>query len=260
MTTFQTLSLLSILAITLAGGYYPLVQYRYATEPHSFPGGKAFTAGVFLALSLTVMLPGAFSQWQKLLAPHNYPVATYLSISSFILLLAIEHFLEHIQQDHDTRSAIIPIVMTLMIGMCALLLGTALGVSDTLPAIMVFLAIMAHKGSASFALALTMVKSRMTRLQAWLCFICFALATPAGIVLGASMHHVFSSDAALAFKATVTSIASGVFLYLATTYELRHTPFVANCRHSRGFFIMLSGLLITVAVSLLLTYASHRAN
>lgn len=257
MTGFQWFSFLSILLISLIGGYYPLTKHNEALGEHSFSAGKSFTCGVFLALSLTVMLPGAFGLWHKILQQHFYPVATYIAIVVFIILLALEHQLDHLKEENEPNAAIIPIIMTTMIGICSFFLGTALGVSDTLAAIMVFLAIIAHKGSASFALALTMVKSKMSRLQVYVCFLCFAFATPMGILLGSIIHQYFSGESAMIFKAIVISGASGVFLYLATTYGLRHTPFVKHCRNKRGFIIMLCGLIITVLVSVLLNYASH---
>ncbi|MDC0535749.1 ZIP family metal transporter, partial [Francisellaceae bacterium] len=249
MTSFQWFSFVFILFVSFLGGYYPLFKHNQVIDENAFPGGKAFTSGVFLALSLTVMLPSAFNIWQKVLAHHVYPVATYIAVGTFIILLALEHRLDHVKQDQEKNSIIIPIVMTLMIGVCSFLLGTALGVSDTLAAVMVFLAIIAHKGSASFALALTMVKSKMTQKQAYICFLCFAFSTPIGIILGSFIHEYFTGESSLIFKGIVTSIAPGVFLYLSTTYGLRHTPFVANCRNSRGFLIMLAGLIITVFVS-----------
>ena len=256
MTGFQLFSLITILIISVIGGYFPLFKYK-GESTHAFSGGKAFTSGVFLALSLTVMLPSGFSLWTQILQPHVYPMATYITIATFIILLAIEHKLDHVQQDADKYSPVIPIVMTLMIGLCSFLLGTALGVSDTLAAIMVFFAIIAHKGSAAFALSLTMVRSKMTRPQSFICFGIFALATPAGIVVGSIVHHSLSSHSGMIFKALVVSIAAGVFLYLATTFGLRHTPFVSNCKNKKGFFYMLIGLLITVAVSVILNYAQH---
>ncbi len=254
MTSFQIFSLIIILLVSLAGGYFPLFKSS-DSSPDSFGGGKAFTSGVFLALSLTVMLPGAFGLWHKILLHHEYPMATYICISTFIVLLATEHRLDHIKQDAEPDSAIIPVVMTIIIGLCSFLLGTALGVSDTLAAVMVFLAIIAHKGSAAFALALTMVKSKLSRTQTYFCFGCFALATPLGIVFGSNLHRYLTSYDSLYVKATVVSIASGVFLYLGTTYGLRHTPFVSNCRNKKGFMSMLIGLCITVLVSVILNYA-----
>ncbi len=257
MTGFQYLSSSIIFLISLAGGYYPLVKSKQAIKSHDFPKGKAFTSGVFLALSLTVMLPGAFSLWGKILAHHSYPVATYLAITLFIILLGLEHKLNHLKQNEEASPIIIPLIMTSMIGVCSFLLGTALGISGTLPALMIFFAIIAHKGSASFALALTMVKSKMTKAQNYFAFLCFACATPAGIILGSFMHQYLTGEVGLIFKATIISMASGVFLYLATTHGLKQTPFICNCKNNTNFMIMLAGLLITVLVSVLISYAKH---
>jgi len=260
MTSFQWFSVISILAISFMGAYYPLIKHYKTIDNNSFPGSKAFTSGVFLALSLTDMLPDAFDAWQNYLLSNGYPlypVATYIAISTFIVLLALEHRLDHFKEDQKASSPVIPIAMTMMIGACSFLLGTALGVSDTSAAVMVFLAIIAHKGSVSFALALTIAKSNMTRTQAYLCFLCFVVCTPLGIILGSVVHQSLMGESALIFKAVVTSIASGLFLYLGTTYGLRHTPFVAHCNNRKGFSTMLLGLIITVLVSVLISYASH---
>lgn len=255
MTNFQWVSLIIILAVTLAGGSYPLLKNKDFIGENEFPKGKAFTAGVFLALSLTVMLPDAFGLWNKLLNNKPFPFATYFAIGVFIMLLALEHRLDHVKQDQDPNSIIIPIIMTSMIGTCSFLLGAALGISKQSPAIMVFLAIIAHKGSAAFALALTMIKSKMTSTQTYIAFLCFAFATPAGILLSSIAHQFLADQASLFFKATVLSIASGVFLYLATTHGLRHTPFVTNCKNNTNFLVMLTGLFITIGVSILLNAA-----
>ncbi len=257
MTGFQWISFSIILMVSLVGGAYPLLKANETIMEHDFPRGKAFTSGVFLALSLSVMLPGAFSLWDKFLSHKAYPIATYIAIGVFILLLALEHRLDHLKQEKETDSIIIPIIMTIMIGICSFLLGTALGISDTFAAIMIFLAIIAHKGSASFALALTMVKSKMTRQQVYIAFLCFAFATPLGIILGSFVHQYLTGQSALIFKAVIMSMASGVFLYLATTHGLRHTPFVKNCSNNTNFIIMLFGLFITIAVSVLLSYAKY---
>jgi len=252
MSGFQWFSLLSILLVSLMGGYYPLVKYNQGIEKYSFADGKAFTSGIFLTLSLTLMLPGALGLWQKILVHHPLPVATYIAIGIFIILLALEHCLNNLKQEQEPNSAIIPVVMTIIIGICSFLLGTVLGVSDTLAAVMVFLAIIVHKGSSSFALALTMANSKLNRTQSYICFLCFASATPIGIVLGSIVNRYFTGEPILLFKAIITSSAAGAFLYLATTYGLKQTPFVTNCCNRKGFLIMLSGLVITIMVSILL--------
>jgi len=56
--------------------------------------------------------------------------------------------------------------MTIMIAIPSFFLGTALGMNR-----LAVVAIMAHKGSAGFALALNMARSRLSRGQGASCFI-----------------------------------------------------------------------------------------
>ena len=63
-------------------------------------------------------------------------------------------------------SRLIPVVMTIMIAIPSFFLGTALGMNR-----LAVVAIMAHKGSAGFALALNMARSRLSRGQGASCFI-----------------------------------------------------------------------------------------
>lgn len=69
LTTFQWISVASILLLACAGGYVPLFNRERARRPGGFPLGEAFTAGVFMVLSLLMMLPSALHLLGKAL-PH----------------------------------------------------------------------------------------------------------------------------------------------------------------------------------------------
>lgn len=56
LTGFDWISIAGILAITFMGGYLPLFRPERARQVKGFPGGQAFAAGVFLGLSLTIMI------------------------------------------------------------------------------------------------------------------------------------------------------------------------------------------------------------
>ena len=84
LTTFQWIGLLSILAATFAGGFLPLMRRSKARVTRSMALGEAFTAGVFLALSLTLMLPSAFHLLGKALPGLDYPIASVVAIGAFL--------------------------------------------------------------------------------------------------------------------------------------------------------------------------------
>lgn len=254
---FQLISIVLILGITLVGGYFPFTRQQDDPLSESFPLGQAFAAGVFLALSLVIMLPNGanlLASWSQAL---HYPVANACMIVAFVFLLALGHWGYRRQTDdrHATGTSAIAIIMTVMIAIPSFLLGTALGVSETASAILILVAILAHKGSAGFALALAMARSPMSRPTMFVLFGLFAMATPLGIVVGAELDQWLSDEVMMLAKGVILSAAAGVFMYMATLHELRHTPMIVDCCTPAGFVLMLAGLILTMGVRGLLGIA-----
>ncbi len=74
LNTFQWICLLCILAGTFAGGYYPLFRQDKARDSQAIQYGEGFTAGVFLALALTIMLPSSLYLLKKTLPNFDFPL------------------------------------------------------------------------------------------------------------------------------------------------------------------------------------------
>ncbi len=262
LTTFQWVSLISILFVTFAGGYFPLFNQEKAKRAKGFPLGESFTAGVFLALSLTLMLPSASHLLGKAFPGADYPIASVILIAVFLLLLGLEHITKHIREtseptEYNLTPASIPIIMTVMIAIPSFFLGAALGVSATSAAVFIFVAIITHKSSAAFALALKMVRSTLTRKQTFIIFSLFVFSTPLGIFFGQEIHQYLSSHTMVVVKGAILSMAAGTFLYMATLHELTQAPLIKNCGCRKGFLLMLGGFAITALVRLLIGAALH---
>lgn len=262
LTNFQLFSIITILLATYAGGFFPLSQQQKAKESDGFPLGQAFTSGVFLALSLTLMLPASLHLLNKAFPSVDYPVASIIAIAAFLFLLGLEHITRHIHRNNESTQdqltpPTIPIIMTVMIAIPSFFLGTALGVSDTSAAVFIWVAIMVHKSSAAFALALKMIRSTLTKYQTYLIFSLFALSTPIGIVVGEDIHQYLSAGTMVIIKGTILALAAGTFLYMATLHELDHSPLIKGCSTKKGFLIMICGFLITALVRLLIGAAHH---
>jgi zinc transporter 1/2/3 len=266
LTLIQWFYLICIVLITFAGGYIPLFRQEKAKRKEGFPQGEAFTAGIFLALCLTLMLPSAFHLLQKAFPDLDYPIASLIAILVFLFLLSLEHITVHIRKtlekegekkEESLAPASIPIIMTLMIAIPSFFLGTALGVSSKSAAIFIFVAIITHKSSAAFALALKMVRSTLTRNQTFITFGVFAFSTPFGILFGADVHQYLSSHTMFIVKGVILSMAAGTFLYMSTIHEFRHAPLIANCGNRKGFLFMFFGFAVTAFVRLLIGEA-HR--
>jgi len=100
---------------------------------------------------------------------------------------------------------------TLFLGLSfhSLLAGLSLGVLDD-DVTSVFVAIVAHKSVAAFALGASMIRCRLARRVVLCWMLLFALVTPAGVMLGTAISGFADSSTAAAFKA----IAAGTFVYV----------------------------------------------
>lgn len=259
LTFIQWIYLVLILLIPFAGAYYPFAKPNQVRSNGGFPKGEAFSAGVFLALSLTMLLPSAFHLFQKQLPEINYPIGSAIAILAFLSLLAMEHLTINSianEVEHQRTPARIPLIMTTMIALSSFFLGASLGLSDNLGATLIFIAIILHKGTAAFALMLTMVRSTLSRSQTMTLFTVFAVSTPTGILFGGFVHNELTNSVVL-LKATVLALGAGTFLYMGTMHEMKHAALIEHCRKRNCFLAMLAGLLITALVRLILGEAHH---
>lgn len=256
LTGFQVFSLVSILSVTFAGGWLPLSRPEKAREPDGFQLGNAFTSGVFLALSLTMMLPSSFKLLSHAFPGSPLPLPPVIAACVFLFLLFLEHREEELavkgQRGGNLTSPLIPLIMTVMIAIPSFLLGTALAISGTVQAVMIFLAIIAHKGTAGFALAIKMVKSSLSKKGTYMLYGLFAVSTPMGIIVGQESRGFLSGHDMIAVKGVILSAASGVFLYMSTMHGLRNNPLIVYCRHHAGFVVMVAGFALTVGVRFLI--------
>ena len=67
MRLFDIIAVILILLITFARAYIQKKKKKKKKKTRSFPLGQAFSAGVFLALALTLMLPSAFHIFRNVL-------------------------------------------------------------------------------------------------------------------------------------------------------------------------------------------------
>lgn len=261
LDSFRIISALVIFAASVAGAWLPLSS-RNSGKQVSFPMGEAFSSGVFLALSQFMMLPAATAVLHRSMPVIRFPIAPLLAVLSFLALLAISHILQHLQgreakSTAEHKRATLPIIMTLMIAFPSFFMGTAIAVSPFEQALLIVAAVLMHKSSAAFALALKMVDSAMTRKQAWIALCLFATSTPLGIVVGEVIKSLTSGETILIIRGTVLAMASGTFLFMAVLHDLQDNALIRHCRTKRGFLWMLAGLALTASVRYLIGEAHH---
>ena len=224
--------LFAILVAGAIGSALPLLRRGTKQNDRILGWGNAFAAGVFLAAGLIHMLPDADQTWTSL--GWDYPIAFALAAFAFTLMLLVEHVLlpEQAHQEvhapsgerfaehhHDTLSAYA--VLTAL-SIHSVLAGLALGAQPELArALVISLAIVAHKSAAGFALGVSLARSPLPPAQSWRLVALFATATPIGGLAGALLGATLEGRFAATLEASFLSIAAGTFVYVATFDILR---------------------------------------
>jgi len=184
---YKAIAALAIFIISLATALYPLKKQRLK-HPESAELGEALASGIFLGAALFHMLPEATQIFAHLYPGFSYPLAEVICVSGFLLLLLLERLsLTHTSIQSKNS---IPYILTLILIIHALTEGAALGIGTTLSeTLMLAVAIIAHKGSESFALSVVLLKHELPFKRIVLIVIFFSLMTPLGICLGTVINQ-----------------------------------------------------------------------
>lgn len=245
---WQVISLVVILAVTLAAGAFPFMQRARDGLKSDFQTGEAIAAGVFLGAGLIHMLADSAGEFAK--RGIDYPVPFLLCGSMFLLLLFLEHVGREVySHSAGERSPMFAVLAMIMLSVHSFLAGAALGLSGNIGLMVVILfAILAHKWAASFSLAIHLVKSKLsTRLSVGL-FLIFALMVPLGIWFGGHL-----SDGLNAYPLATPvfmALAAGTFLYLGTLHGLSRAVMVKQCCDLKHFFYVVAGFSLMAIVAI----------
>lgn len=242
----KSLFALSIVLVILIAGWYPFKKRAQNQDAHlDFPIGETLATGVFLGAALLHMLPDANSLFISM--NYHYPLAFIITGFTFLFFLWFEHLGKELYH-HDTNHPAFAILAWAMLSIHSLMLGAALGFNNT-PSlvIMLFLAIIVHKWAESFAIAMQLNKSSLSRTQRVAFFLSFALMTPIGIALGS----YFGQESTHSLVDPILIAASaGTFLYLGTLHGLERCVMVERCCNLRDFSFVIIGFLLMASVAI----------
>lgn len=250
---FKLSAALFILATSLIVGWKPLFLSRSQPNHRMLEFGEAFGGGIFLGIGLFHMLPEAQENFQAVYGHLNYPFANLLCALGFISLLFLEKILLHAPKTagNAPMSTSISYILPVILSVHALIEGTALGINITfVNTLFIFIAIIAHKGSESFALATNIGRSTIPRKWMLPIFTLWAFMSPLGVVMGSiaalNLHNQTGQIAAAVFNA----FAAGTFLYIATLHKTSHICSENDGNHLHEFMLMLLGLTIMAVVEI----------
>ena len=247
---YKAIAALIIFISSLVAVIYPIKTHFSTRHNESLELGEAFASGIFLGVAFFHMLPAAIVSFQQLWGNIHYPIAELICILGFISLLFLER-LALITTAHKPASGI-PYILTIMLVIHSLIEGTALGVNATFTeAFMIFIAIIAHKGSASFALCVTLMRHKVSLRSILGIVLFFSLITPIGIFLGTALNALSYRMGGQLLEAIFNAFATGSFFYMAT---LHHVQFHKRApEESHGlleFFFLVIGLGIMGLVAI----------
>ena len=202
--------------------------------------GNCFAGGIFIGAGLIHTLADSAGLFTDLYPDLDFPVWAALAGLAIVLLMWIDK-----SASRESGGSVSGATLFLVLSIHSLLAGMALGVeAHPAQAIAILIAILAHKGSAAFALGL-----RSTDSHYWRRMTAFALMTPIGVVLGSVITLLLQSQSEQRFEAVFDAIAAGTFLYVALSEilpgELRDTKHI-----NRAMLSTVAGLLLMAALAL----------
>lgn len=205
---FKIIMAFLIISTAFAGGYlaFKIKDSRKSTLYYSL--GNTFAAGIFLGAGLIHMLPDATEGFSTLLKS-DFPFAPFIASLGFLLILFIEKSMRG-SEKHATY------VLIFILSIHSIIVGIALGTEMLInQSIIIAIAVLAHKGSAAFALGVSMLKSKIEASKITKLIAMFSVMTPFGIVIGVLLSHVLDGSAVEFSIAVFDALAAGTFLYIA---------------------------------------------
>lgn len=234
-----------ILIIALFSGWIPFKKRNLAQ--FEFPIGEALASGVFLGAGLIHMLGDASGSFHR----HgiDYPLAFVIAGSVFLALLWLEHLGRELHTHEGESSRSFAILACIMLSVHSFIAGAALGLSKHHSLfIVLFLAIIAHKWAASFALSIQLNKSTLSKKKCLKVFLIFAVMTPLGIFFGDLITQL-DNHLPLA-SAIFSAIAAGTFIYLGTLHGLKRSVMVNECCNLKNYSFVIGGFALMAIVAI----------
>lgn len=134
-----------------------------------------------------------------------------------------------------------PVILLIVLSIHSVILGLALGSQSALSgALIVFLAILAHKGAAGLALGVGFQRAGLTHRQAMGRLAFFSVMTPLGIIAGAVIGGALAGRSDMLFEAVFDSIGAGTFMYIAAL-DIIKTEFDHQRDHAQKWLAAAAG-------------------
>lgn len=215
---FKVVAILIIVISGLGGGLLPMRIGVSERANELLPIGNAFAGGIFLGAGLIHLLPDAQENFGRFAGDIDFPFVLLICGCGFLLVFFLEKVLLR-GEDVGAMSGerpVYPFVLTLVLSVHSFIAGTALGLEKTLiSSVILFIAIIAHKSSAAFALGSSLRNAEIPSPRFAMIISFFSCMTPLGIMLGTAFAGLLTSRTATGVEAIFDALAAGTFLYVS---------------------------------------------
>ena len=219
LLAIKIVAALSVLAMGIIGGAIPILAARGQASHRVLSLGNALAGGIFLGAGFLHLLPEA---GEALEGVSEYPLAPLLAAIGVCLLLLIDRVVLESMHTGNTgkepsaHRPIYPLVLLVVLSVHSIIAGIALGLeAEVAASVLVMVAILCHKGSAAFALVVSVYASGADTKRVWRALAVFVSMTPAGIVIGTVATNLFEGPLTALIEGSFNALAAGTFIYVA---------------------------------------------
>ena len=213
------LAALAVLGMGLLGGAIPILAARSHASHRILSLGNALAGGIFLGAGFLHLLPEAGEALEDVA---DYPLAPLLAAVGVCLLLLIDRVVLESMHSGETgkpqsaQQPIYPLVLLVILSVHSVIAGVALGLeAEVAASVLVMVAILCHKGSAAFALVVSVYASGANTKNVWQALAVFVAMTPLGIVIGTVASNLVQGPLATLIEGSFNALAAGTFIYVA---------------------------------------------
>lgn len=237
-TTFA----ISIFLLTILAGLFPLKLIKNNLRFLNL--SDSFASGIFLSTALLHMLPDAVSKFNDF----GYPLPYLICLVTFIGFLIMDQgILIYTSAKSVSSKFFVPAFLVFLLSIHALVEGAAIGANTSLlEASAIFLAIIAHKGSESFALTINLHNSAIAVKKIKQIIAAFSLMTPLGIFMASWLINPTNNSSADLISGYFDAVAAGTFLYLGTERLLDGKKSLNNVSNTTA---LLLGVLLMALIA-----------
>ncbi len=246
LITYKIIAGILIFLTSLVAVIYPIKVRAQPEHKPSLEAADAFASGIFLGAALFHMLPDAIKVFSSTLIDNPYPLAELFCALGFLLLLFLERLSKCVPHSKHT----LPYMIALILIIHSLIEGAVLGINTSLETtLIIFLAIIVHKSSESFALAVILNPTQLTLKSIIIIVGVFSFMTPLGIWLGTMLMSIELQSTQL-LTAGFNAFAAGTFLYMSTLHHINHHQRMHESENLFEFLFLLVGIVIMAVLAL----------